>query len=329
MATITNGFLSKFQWIILCLLVLICINYITLVASAQLIQAPIPEGFESGSSSTDSDALYTWKTDVNHIYDTFYAGVYDQLAQGAARTQAKVALCINSWKKEDPDMSKWTVLDAGVGTGLASIAFAQLGAGRVLGIDSSPSMIHQAKESIDKSQLTPQQRNVIEFRQDTLMNPSACSPNELSHTVVLYFTLYYLTDMEQFFRQLFLWTRPGGQIAVEVVNKYKFDPLLDSASPFIAFSLQKYSKERIRKSKVTFNKFEYEAEFVLDDPNAEFRETFRFKDGTVRRQKHLFYMPPIEKIVKHATNAGWKYIGFHDLTPIGFEYGFLLQFKKE
>jgi hypothetical protein len=33
--------------------------------------------------------------------------------------------------------------------------------------------------------------------------------------------------------------------------------------------------------------------------------------------------------VKHATNAGWKYIGFHDLTPIGFEYGFLLQFRKE
>jgi hypothetical protein len=42
-----------------------------------------------------------------------------------------------------------------------------------------------------------------------------------------------------------------------------------------------------------FDKFDYEAEFELEDPKAEFRETFRFKDGSVRRQKHSLLMPSI------------------------------------
>lgn len=324
-----EGFLSRFQWILLGLLLLICINYITLVASSHVLQAPIPEeGFENIKEESDT-ALYTWKTDPLDIYDTFYSKVYDQLAQSAVWTQAKVAFCISEWKKSSPDVKSWTVLDAGCGTGLASLGFAKMNIGRTIAIDSSPSMLRQAKEvNLMKAEISPEQKNSIVWRQDSLMNVSACSPGEITHAVVLYFTLYYLRDMEQFFRELNVWTKPGGKIAVEVVNKHKFDPLLESASPFIAFSLQKYSKERLRKSKVTFDKFEYEAEFVLHDPSAEFRETFRYKDGTVRRQKHEFYMPPIEQIVKHATVAGWKYTGFHDLTPAGFEYGYLLNFTK-
>jgi hypothetical protein len=95
----------------------------------------------------------------------------------------------------------------------------------------------------------------------------------------------------------------------------------------MGFSLQKYSKERVTNSKVTFDKFEYEAKFDLIDPIAEFRETFRFKDGSVRRQKHIFYMPPIEEIVKTAKIAGWEYKSYIDLTSIGFEYAYLLLFK--
>lgn len=333
-----QGFLTKFQWILVGLLTLACINYLTLVITSHSLSteaAPIPtteEGFESGSnseSSLDKNGLYSWKTDPLEIYDAFYAKIYDQLTQGEARTKGKVALCISTWKKYNPNISEWTVLDAGCGTGIASLAFAKMDVGRVIGIDSSPSMLRTAKELEGKNQeLTTKQKTALEWRQDNVLNPSACTPGEVSHTVVFYFTLYYLRDMEQFFRHLNIWTKPGGFLAVEVVNKYKFDPIIDAANPFVAFSMQKYSKERLRKSKVAFDKFDYEAEFVLHDPQAEFRETFRFKDGNIRRQKHEFFMPSVEKIVKDATIAGWTYNGFQDLTSVAFEYGYLLQFTK-
>jgi hypothetical protein len=85
--------------------------------------------------------------------------------------------------------------------------------------------------------------------------------------------------------------KPGGSLAIEVVNKYKFDPVLDSSNPWVGVSPQNYVKERLKTSKAVFDKFEYEATFELDDPKAEFRETFRFKDGSVRRQKHRMTMP--------------------------------------
>jgi hypothetical protein len=82
------------------------------------------------------------------------------------------------------------------------------------------------------------------------------------------------------------------------------------------------------KSKVVFDKFDYEATFELDDPRAEFRETFRFKDGSARRQKHTLYMPSIEEMVQIAQRNGWTYTKYVDLTPMSFSYGYLLFFKR-
>jgi hypothetical protein len=136
-----------------------------------------------------------------------------------------------------------------------------------------------------------------------------------------------LQDKDAFFRNMFLWVKPGGELVVEVVNKYKFDPMLDSASPWVGLSLQKYSKDRVMESKVMFDKFEYTGKFELTDPEAEFRETFRFKDGAVRRQRHRFVMPSIDQIAKAGTAAGWVYTKFIDLTLVGFEYSYLLFFR--
>jgi hypothetical protein len=129
------------------------------------------------------------------------------------------------------------------------------------------------------------------------------------------------------FRNLYLWVRPGGQLAIEVVNKYKFDPMLESASPLVGFSLQKYSKKRLTESNVVFDKFTYTGHFDLVDPQAEFIETFRFKDGTIRRQKHKMTMPTMEEIVKMGQAAGWVYQKYVDLVVVGFEYSYLLFFR--
>jgi hypothetical protein len=81
------------------------------------------------------------------------------------------------------------------------------------------------------------------------------------------------------------------------------------------------------KSKVEFDKFSYEAEFDLQDPHAEFRETFRFKDKSVRRQRHTMNMRDINDIVELAATTGWKYTGNIDLLSAGFEYAYVLMFE--
>ena len=68
--------------------------------------------------------------------------------------------------------------------------------------------------------------------------------------------------------------------------------------------------------------------FELDDPEAEFRETFRFKDGSIRRQKHTLLMPSISEIIKKAQDNGWKYTKYVDLMPLSFSYGYLLFFDR-
>jgi SAM-dependent methyltransferase len=327
---------SGTQKFILIVLIVLCVNYIIhlLIDKTVEYKRISQEGFQGSASSiteiphTDN-TLYTWMTDPQLIYDDFYAGVYDELCSQGPRSQAKVALLSSIWSKDKAPLSSWSVLDVGCGTGFATGALAKQGVGRVVGLDNSPAMIRQAeKVTIPSLKLTKEQSEVIRFRQDTIINPSACSAGEFSHAICFYFTFYYLNNQEEFFRHMNLWLKQGGKLAVEVVNKHKFDPILESASPFVGFSLQKYSKERIRKSKVVFDKFDYEAEFILTDPKAEFYETFRFKNNHVRRHKHEFLMPNIGQIVEMGKRAGFTYVGFQDLNPLGFEYGYLLVFEK-
>ena len=318
--------LGPVQIIVFVILVLLCINYtIIVMADKYSEQKLVAEGFADTSNST----LYTWINDPQLIYDDFYAGVYDQLTNQVERTKAKVAILKNLWSNNNSQPSQWSVLDAGCGTGHASVEFTKHDTGRVVGLDFAPAMLRYAETKVQPAaKLTEAQSKNLRWRKDSLLNPSACAAGEFTHICLFYFTFYYINKQEEFFRHASLWLKPGGKLVIEVVNKHKFDPILESASPFIAFSLQKYSKERLLKSKVAFDKFEYEAEFQLTDPRAEFYETFRFKNNHVRRQKHTFIMPTMQEIVKMGKASGFKYLGYQDLRVVGFEYGYLLQFER-
>lgn len=311
--------------VLLVLLVIVVINYAARVAldtyaTPVLIapgMAPQREGFtDKPASSAPKELFLTNDT----LYDSFYASVYDQLTQQQTRTAAKVALILQEWQKKGTPYEQMEVLDAGSGTGVACAAFAKMKVKRVLALDKSDAMIEKAKFGNQKNPS-------VSYRVADLNNPSACSGGEFTHVACLYFTLYYLPDKDAFFRNMFLWVKPGGEIAIEVVNKYKFDPLLESASPLVGFSLQKYTKKRLTESQVTFDKFTYSGRFDLFDPTAEFSETFRFKNGSIRRQKHKLTMPSMEEVVKIGQAAGWTYVKYIDLITVGFEYSYLLFFR--
>ena len=242
--------------------------------------------------------------------------------------QAEAAICLQEFetttKKEH-----MKILDAGCGVGIATCAYKKLGVNQVVGLDKSRAMIQYARNTVlPHTTLTDTDKQDVEFRNMDLLGPTSANAAEFTNACILYFTIYYFRDLDTLFRNLALWVKPGGTLAIEVVNKYKFEPVLNPSNPWVGISPQKYAKERLHKSTIVFDTFEYDAVFELEDPRAEFRETFRFTDGSVRRQKHTLYMRSIPEMIKIAKESGWVYTKYVDLMPLSFQYGYLLFFTR-
>ena len=328
-ALFTVATFDTWQTVLMIILFLIGVQYLMVLTLDRLTTVnygSISEGFVSNESES-ALSKYEWLSN-DDLFDDFYASVFTKLTQNENLIQAETAICLEEFARTTPK-EQLTILDAGCGIGIAACALAKQGAGHVVGIDKSQAMIRYAKgTTLESTTLTETQRQNVEFRTFDLIGPGAAAAAEFTNACILYFTIYYFKDLDTLFRNLSLWVKPGGSLAIEVVNKYKFDPVLDSSNPWVGISPQNYVKERLKKSKVVFDKFEYEATFELEDPDAEFRETFRFKDGSTRRQKHALTMPSMSDIIKKAQRNGWLYTKYVDLMPLSFQYGYLLFFSR-
>ena len=138
-----------------------------------------------------------------------------------------------------------------------------------------------------------------------------------------------MKDKMRFFYNCMNWLMPGGYLIVHLVDKYKFDPILPPGNPLYIVSPQKYAKERITKTKITFNDFIYDANFKIDDNDiAIFDEKFKFNDGRVRKQEQKLYMEDLPKIVNMAQDAGFLVHAKIDLVKCAYEYQYLYVFVK-
>jgi SAM-dependent methyltransferase/uncharacterized membrane protein len=315
-------------------LILIGISYVSILTTERLFAPEVntAEGFTSDSESiSDTESKKTrheW-LDNDELFDDFYASIFTKLTQNEKLIQAETAICLQEFSKNIPK-DQLTLLDAGCGIGIATCSFVKQGVRKVVGIDKSPAMIKYAKHTtLPNTTLNDKQKQSADFLIGDLLGPTTAMASEYDGACLLYFTLYYLgKEIDTLFRNLHLWVKPGGILAVEAVNKYKFEPILDSSNPWVGVSPQRYKKERLTTSKVIFDKFDYEANFELEDPRAEFKEVFRFKDGSLRRQRHRLYMPSIKEIIHSATNNGWTYTKYVDMMPMSFAYGYLLFFTR-
>jgi len=257
---------------------------------------------------------------VNDPYDEFYAKVYDHLFQGDDRARFEAQdlqrVLLSLWQPADVK-----VLDIGCGSG-AEVEAIRQSQFAVIGMDNSPAMISRAQQRFPECEFTVGDARRLDVWQ----------PSSFSHAVLSYFTVYYFEDKDALFKNLAVWIKPGGGLALHLVNKYKFDPLIESASPFPAFSLQRYSKKRITNSEVVFDKFAYEGNFELntaDENKAIFKEVFKFNDGRPSRiQEHVLYMPTIKQIVDMVEKAGFRFKTATDLVIIGYEYQYIFYFGR-
>lgn len=249
------------------------------------------------------------------IYDDFYASIYDMLVFNQVKNSYEVGQIVNSTKPT----TESKILDIGSGTGhhvgdLSSQGF------NTTGLDISSAMITKAKENYPDSK----------FVNGDAMNGQIFSPNTFTHITCLYFGIYYMKNKSTFFANCFKWLMPGGHLIVHIVDREMFDPILPPANPLIIVSPQKYAKERITNSNITFNNMKYKANFDMQ-PNSDvavFNERFEGNDGKIRKQKHVFHMEDEKQIVTMAEQAGFLLQGKVDLLQAAYEYQYLYVFRK-
>lgn len=251
----------------------------------------------------------------NDVYDEFYATIYDYLVFNNNKNEYEVLEIINKTKPT----SSSVILDVGSGTGHHVNEITNQGL-NVVGVDISPSMVKEAKIKFPK----------CKYKIGDALNTSEFKNNSFTHILCMYFTIYYFKDKRQFFNNCMEWLQPGGYLMLHLVNRQKFDPILPPGNPLYVVSPQKYAKERITHTKVTFNEFVYNSDFKLDEDKnqAVFEEKFTFKDGKVRKQEQVLYMEPAQQILNMATEAGFIVESRIDLVHCAYEYQYVYVLQK-
>ena len=190
---------------------------------------------------------------------------------------------------------------------------------KAVGIDVSPEMVEHAKELYPKN----------DYRVLDPLNTMNFTENTFSIIMCIYFTLYYMEDKRTFFENCYKWLIPGGELAIHLVNKDLFDPVVLPANPFNYLSPQKYTDKRITNSSVKFKGFQYKSDFDLDGDKGTFIETF--KDDTtknIRKHEHTFYMESQKNILAIAKDTGFIMQAKYDMSECGYDHQYLYILKK-
>ena len=162
-----------------------------------------------------------FKKDAHNIYDTFYSELYDELflsdLKNVYEAQMIKELTFKQLAKKDI-----RILDLGCGTGRHLRLFDREGY-NVTGVDNSNAMIQKANKNTANAHLV----------QGDFLKSSLFKSRRFTHIVCLFFTIYYINNPKQLFRNCNKWLLPKGYLCVHLVNKKKFDPVLEKASSLI------------------------------------------------------------------------------------------------
>lgn len=271
---------------------------------------PFPEGFTQ---------MQKFKVNKNdELYDDFYCSIYDDLVLDQGKNEYEIRELTHILK---PSKNK-KLVDMGCGKGHHVNLFKKKGFD-ASGLDKSDAMIEQAKKKYPN----------VTFKKGDMLNSMSYEQSSLDVITCLYFTIYYINDKKSFIDNCYNWLKPGGHIILHLVNRDKFDPIINSADPLHIVSAQKYAKKRITNSLVKFKDFQYKANFEFDKPNnkAKFVETFKDdSSGNVRKNVHTLHMETQKNILAMAKQTGFILKGKIDLVKAMYEYQYLyILYKPE
>ena len=182
------------------------------------------------------------KCTFDDVYDKFYCDVYDNLYVNNARSKFENKIINTTIDKNS------NILDIGCGTG-DCINFCSSKGCKAIGIDSSNAMIEKASSKYPNAKFKKLDVNkaALEFDYE-----------QFSTILCLYFTIYYIPNKVDFFKNCFKWLKPGGNLIIHLVNVNKFDPLADIQTEE---SFESPDKNSIH---VQTDKWNYRSKFIID-----------------------------------------------------------------
>lgn len=274
------------------------------------------EDFENQEGDTFESAT--------EMYDEKYASVYNLLWHSTETLQYEQV------SMQDVALAEWPiasvrVLDMCCGTAPHACWFKNLGVD-YLGVDISDAMLKKARSNCPTAK----------FQKGDVTQAHLFPPKSFSHALLMGFSVYMFPNPKILADNTFQWLQPGGYFIVHMVDPDKYDPILDLATPFAAFSLQKYALGRQTDSNIYFDKFKYTGKLnkKKDDDDAEYNEVFTYYDKSdnggkkYRENKHKWVMPSKERLIDLFKTSGFRLVETVDLVRTGKEYQYLCYFTK-
>ena len=258
------------------------------------------------------------------MYDDTYASIYNALWHSNEKLKFEQVSFQDISLAEMP-VSSVKVLDMCCGTAPHACWFQELGVD-YLGVDISDAMIKRAKKDCSKAK----------FQKGDVTQVSLFSPKTMTHCLLMNFSIYQFENPKIVSDNVSQWLKPGGYFIVHLVDPDNFDPLLDLATPFAAFSLQKYSVDRNTDSTIYFDKFKYVGKFRKNknEDDVEFDEILTYYDKAdndglkYRENKHRWIMPSKERMIDIIKTSGFRLIEAVHMVNAGKEYQYICYFQK-
>ncbi len=280
------------------------------------------EGFKESMEKNNTDTIDKKMGDKNFVYITgkdiwskFYCSIYDSLFHDYFKNNFEIDEIINT-----TDINKKSnILNINCNTGhhvkkLHSKGF------KVTGIDSSFEMIERCKNKFKD----------LNFIHGDVNHSYQFNKLSLSHVLMFDKKIYYVKDKKSLFHNIYTWLKPGGYMVIHLMDRDFFNARV-KANDIFTIDPQEYSSERITKSYVKFDNFQYKSDFTLDkDKNmGYFIETIKEDEGPMAiRNEHKYYMEPKKDIILKAKNLGFRLKGKIDLGPCRHENEYLYVFYK-
>jgi ubiquinone/menaquinone biosynthesis C-methylase UbiE len=277
---------------------------------------PVNENFENNETIVCEDNA--------SIYDDLYAKIYEFLWI-TNDVLAYEQVSMQDVSLAELEVASVKVLDMACGIASHASWFEELGV-KYTGVDISDSMLAKARSKFPTR----------DFMKGDISDIHLYPPKSFTHCILLGFAIYEFRNPRNISNNAYAWLQPGGWFIVHAVDPDRYDPVLTLASPFAAFSLQKYSGVRQTTSEIYFDTFKYTGKLIKDetDEKAIFEETFEFKNPSenngklYRENKHHLTMYPKEYLIELFKSSGFKHVENVDLVRCGKEYQYLMYFKK-
>ena len=291
------------------ILIVLAILMITIIWYKRQDLSAYHEGF------TQNDP-YLFKSGVS-VYDDFYAQIYNKLMYPDNRCDFQIETII---EMTQPSIQSSTFLDIASGTGEISKKLSERGYD-VYSIDESQDMVNYVQETCPK----------VHSKCGNAKEPIHYEKASFSHAICNGLGLYLFEDKNEFFRNCFFWLKSGGYLILHCVDPMKFDTIVPAGRPPLFENPQQFSQTRITKSAINFGDFSYKGGYDFSkDGEVVFRESFT--DGltkNVREQETVYYMEPLEDIMKIASYNGFILKGQVNFSQVcGDEYQYLVILER-